>query len=135
MKKLMNKKGFTLIEMLVVIAIIAILVAIVIPVVGNSTVKAKQAADAANIRSAVAELSIANLTNEAPSTKVTAVDGEEGAFQYEITLKAGKFDKLDDLDTLGGLAKGEFANGAGDYTIKIAKNGTLSVPVKPEAES
>ena len=32
----MNKKGFTLIEMLVVIAIIAILVAIVIPVVGGN---------------------------------------------------------------------------------------------------
>ena len=50
----MNKKGFTLIEMLVVIAVIAILVSIVIPVVGDSTEKAKEARDAANIRSAIA---------------------------------------------------------------------------------
>ena len=46
-----RKKGFTLIEMLVVIAIIAILVAIVIPVVCETTSKARAAADAANLRS------------------------------------------------------------------------------------
>ena len=53
-----NKKGFTLIEMLVVIAIIAILVAVVIPVVNKSTEKAKAAADAANLRAVYAELNI-----------------------------------------------------------------------------
>ena len=51
----MNKKGFTLIEMLVVIAIIAVLVAIIIPTVSSATTKAKAAADAANLRAAVAE--------------------------------------------------------------------------------
>lgn len=61
--KMMNKKGFTLIEMLVVIAIIAILVAIVIPVVSNATTKAKEATDVANIRSAVAEYEIKTLTD------------------------------------------------------------------------
>ena len=49
MKK--NRKGFTLIEMLVVIAIIAILVAIIIPTVSNATSRAKAATDAANLRS------------------------------------------------------------------------------------
>ena len=49
MKK--NRKGFTLIEMLVVIAIIAILVAIIIPTVSNATLRAKAATDAANLRS------------------------------------------------------------------------------------
>ena len=57
MKK-MNKKGFTLIEMLVVIAIIAILVSIIVPAVGNSTVKAQAATDAANLRSVAAEIAI-----------------------------------------------------------------------------
>lgn len=54
----MNKKGFTLIEMLVVIAIIAVLVSIIVPVVGNSTTKAKAAADAANLRSIAASAAI-----------------------------------------------------------------------------
>lgn len=53
-----NKKGFTLIEMLIVIAIIAVLVAIVIPTVSSSTNKAKAAADAANLRSILAVLNV-----------------------------------------------------------------------------
>ena len=60
MKK-MNKKGFTLVEMLVVIAIIAVLVSIIIPTVTSSTDKAKAAADAANLRSAQAVVSIGML--------------------------------------------------------------------------
>ncbi len=57
----LNKKGFTLIEMLVVIAIIAILVAIMIPIVTGATTKARAATDAANLRTAKASLSIAYL--------------------------------------------------------------------------
>jgi len=54
MKKL-NKKGFTLVEMLVVIGIIAVLVAIVVPTVSSSTAKAAAATNAANLRSVLAE--------------------------------------------------------------------------------
>ena len=71
MKK-MNKKGFTLIEMLVVIAIIAILVSIIIPVVSSSTDKAKAATNAANLRSLKAELVTNMLTGDGsvPTTDV-----------------------------------------------------------------
>lgn len=78
----MNKKGFTLIEMLVVIAIIAILVAIVIPVVGNSTEKAKEAKDAANIRAAIAEVTTTALTGTATPVEVTlSQSGEFDSFK------------------------------------------------------
>ena len=63
MKK-MNKKGFTLIEMLVVIAIIAVLVSIIIPTAMNSTNKAAAASNAANLRSLKAEITTAYLTND-----------------------------------------------------------------------
>lgn len=50
-----NKKGFTLAELLIVVAIIAVLVAIAIPIFTSQLEKSRQAADAANIRSAYAE--------------------------------------------------------------------------------
>jgi len=65
-----NKKGFTLIEMLVVIAIIAVLVSIVIPTVSSSTAKAQAATNAANLRSLKAELTTAMLTTDS-TTGVT----------------------------------------------------------------
>ena len=68
MKKLTNKKGFTLIEMLVVIAIIAILVAIIIPVVQSSTTKAAAATDAANLRSYKAEITTHYLSKDGKVT-------------------------------------------------------------------
>ena len=46
--------GFTLVEMLIVVAIIAVLVAVSIPVVGASLEKAREATDAANERAAKA---------------------------------------------------------------------------------
>ena len=69
----MNKKGFTLIEMLVVIAIIAILVAIIVPTVASSTNKAKGAADAANFRSLAAEAAIDLMTGSGTTASGTIV--------------------------------------------------------------
>ena len=63
--KMRNKKGFTLMEMLIVIAIIAVLVAIAIPTFSGALTKAKQGADVANIRALYAEWQIAMLTDEA----------------------------------------------------------------------
>ena len=48
--KKLNKKGFTLAELLIVIAIIAILVAIAVPIFTSELEKAKIARDKANIR-------------------------------------------------------------------------------------
>ena len=58
LKKLTNKKGFTLMEMLIVVAIIAVLVAIAIPTFNGALTKSKEAADVANIRAYYAECQI-----------------------------------------------------------------------------
>ena len=47
-----NKKGFTLAELLIVVAIIAVLVAISIPIFTSQLEKSKEAVDAANLRAA-----------------------------------------------------------------------------------
>ncbi len=51
-----SKKGFTLAELLIVIAIIAVLIAIMFPVFGAQIDKAKAAAELANVRAKYAEL-------------------------------------------------------------------------------
>jgi prepilin-type N-terminal cleavage/methylation domain-containing protein len=59
-----NKKGFTLAELLIVVAIIGVLVAISIPIFTSQLEKAREATDAANIRSLYAEVQTAALTGE-----------------------------------------------------------------------
>ena len=59
-----NKKGFTLAELLVVVGIIAVLIAIAIPVFSGQVEKAREAVDAANIRSKYAELMSDQLTGD-----------------------------------------------------------------------
>lgn len=103
----MNKKGFTLIEMLVVIAIIAVLVAIVIPVVGNSTEAAKEAADAANIRAAISEVTTKALLGDPTATKTVK------------TTQTGEFKENEDLENIGGFELSIF-NVAAETTITVS---------------
>ena len=57
-----RNRGFTLMEMLIVVAIIAVLAAIAIPVFNGSLPKAKVAADMANVRAYYAELQTQYIT-------------------------------------------------------------------------
>ena len=74
MRKMMNRlnkrEGFTLAELLIVVAIIAVLVAIAIPVFNSQLEKSRESTDAANIRAAYAEIAAAALTD--PDTAATA---------------------------------------------------------------
>ena len=51
-----SRKGFTLAELLIVVAIIAVLVAVAIPVFGSQLEKSREAADLANVRAAYAKV-------------------------------------------------------------------------------
>ena len=64
LKKFTNKKGFTLMEMLIVVAIIAILIAVAIPTFNNALNKAKVGTDTANIRSGYAAAKVEVLTGK-----------------------------------------------------------------------
>lgn len=59
-----NRRGFTLIEMLVVIAVIAILVSIAIPTVTVATEKAREAVDLSNVRSAYSKVMLAAMMGD-----------------------------------------------------------------------
>ena len=57
-----RKQGFTLMEMLIVVAVIAILIAVAIPVFSNSLHKSRVATDWANLRSYYAQLQLEQMT-------------------------------------------------------------------------
>ncbi len=67
-KKRNNESGFTLLEMMIVVAIIAVLVVISIPTFTGILEKGREATDLANVRSAYAEVMIAAITQDTTST-------------------------------------------------------------------
>lgn len=133
MKKLTNKKGFTLIEMLVVIAIIAVLVAIIIPVVTNSTVKAAAAANAANMRSLKSEIATSYLQDQSDTNKdlTMATTGEGDSQVTTITLKGSiVYPAMKAVgDYCGKSAGGSTTNGTTDDTkwVITYKNNSVNV--------
>ena len=67
-KKFKNNTGFTLAELLIVVAIIAVLVAIAIPIFTTQLEKSREATDLANVRAAYAEVMMAAITGDTSAT-------------------------------------------------------------------
>ena len=106
-----GKKGFTLMEMLIVIAIIAILIAIAIPIFTAQLEKAGESADAANVRAEYAEVMAAIL--EHPATAIAADD-------HKITLQQGQ-DGWQNTDIENGLNALKTGSDGG---VEVAISGT-----------
>ena len=93
MKK-MNKKGFTLAELLIVVAIIAVLVAVAIPVFTAQLEKSRDAVTVSNLRSAYAEATSTYLMSDgkafgAATDHVSAAAATGG--KQEVTVKGVGF--------------------------------------------
>ena len=91
MRKMKNKKGFTLMEMLIVVAIIGILIAIAIPTFNNALNKARVSADEANLRSYYAEVVADHMLNETKWPDAVTDSDEVKVDGVEYTLQAGKY--------------------------------------------
>ena len=63
-----NKKGFTLAELLIVVAIIAVLTAVAIPIFTSQLEKSREATDIANLRAAKAAAVTAMLSGDIDNT-------------------------------------------------------------------
>ena len=86
MKTKVNKKGFTLAELLIVVAIIAVLVAISIPIFASQLEKSRDATDEANVRSAIAEVTAAVLSDDKKDSGNGDVTYKDGT--YTMIVKA-----------------------------------------------
>lgn len=131
-----NKKGFTLAELLIVVAIIAVLVAISIPIFTSQLEKAREATDEANIRSIYAQLSADVLTENtsadaddcpvAASYTVTKTgDVTTGTATYAMTQsKAGLVAGDSASITIGGVTISSVNFKKGTCTITIKDDGS-----------
>ena len=123
MKK--NNRGFTLAELLIVVAIIAVLVAIAIPVFTTQLEKSREATDVANVRSAYAGVVTDYLTNAGATTATVAAQQKVDGWQT---------DPAPYLEIMYGASTSSLTFGTpvnGNYTITIDANG--SVTVTPES--
>ena len=112
-----NKKGFTLAELLVVVAIIAVLVAIAIPIFTSQLEKAKESTDAANLRALYAET----------ATQALQDDGKETTSENSVTLtQTGDWEYIDDIAGVSTKSDGFPKEKDSEVYCKIAADGTVS---------
>ena len=100
-----KRKGFTLAELLVVVAIIAVLVAIAIPIFTSQLEKSREATDAANIRSQYAQVMTDAITDGGN------VNGKDVYGAIELKQKKDNWQDT----TLGNNLHGLFQEIVGEY--------------------
>lgn len=119
--KLKKQGGFTLVEMLIVVALIAILIAISIPAISQSLEKAKVATDTANERSAMA-LAIIKLTT-ADATELADLKGTNKTWYYDVNETQGELTATKPTGVGYGQSKGYIGGIIKiTYTITSDKN-------------
>lgn len=118
MKK--SRKGFTLAELLIVVAIIAVLVAVAIPVFGSQLEKSREAADLANVRAAYAKV---------------LTEANMGIYNEPVTvdLKQKQSDwQSADVITIGGISHSVKEGDTENWIGKPGANGTCVISFDQE---
>ena len=115
-----NKNGFTLMEMLIVIAIIAVLIAVAIPVFASQLEKAREATDLANVRSAYAQVSTEALLGDSETT-VTV----------NLKQKQADWQSVDPVN-IGGIVHSKSQGDTKNWMGVAAPNGTCVVSYKED---
>lgn len=115
-----NKNGFTLMEMLIVIAIIAVLIAVAIPVFASQLEKAREATDLANVRSAYAQVSTEALLGDSEAT-VTV----------DLKQKQADWQSVDPVN-IGGIVHSKSQGDTKNWIGVAEPNGTCVVSYKED---
>lgn len=115
-----NKNGFTLMEMLIVIAIIAVLIAVAIPVFASQLEKAREATDLANVRSAYAQVSTEALLGDS-----------EASVTVNLKQKQADWQSVDPVN-IGGIVHSKSQGDTKNWIGVAAPNGTCVVSYKED---
>ncbi len=92
MRKMMNKKGFTLVELMIVVVILGILVAIAVPIYSAVTENAKRKACQGNIRIIRSNMASYVMTGGDDGGYITSTAAVNGSAMYDCTVFKGMFD-------------------------------------------
>ena len=115
MKRKRNRSGFTLMEMLIVIALIAVLIAIAIPVFASQLEKSREATDLANVRAAYAQVS---------------TEAQLGNFEATVTVdlkqKQADWQSVDPVN-IGGIVHYKNQGNTDNWKGVASPNGTCVV--------
>ena len=118
MKK--NNKGFTLAELLIVVAIIAVLVAIAIPVFTTQLERSREATDLANIRAAYAEAMTEYIATGKSASATGSIRQQDSEWHIDHQLNT----RIDGSETPLSLSN---VNPGGSFTVAVDSTGSLSV--------
>ncbi len=124
-----NRKGFTLAELLIVVAIIAVLVAIAIPVFTTQLEKSREATDVANVRSAYAEVITSYLGNPTATSPSITVKAQQKVANWQtspqpvLTYQGGD-------GTQGTYSFSAVVDGNYTVTLSVGDNGVVTPDVK-----
>ena len=84
-----NKRGFTLAELLVAVAIIAVLVGISIPIFTSQLEKSRESTDLANVRAAYAEVMAEAIEKEKPKPITVNLKQKQNNWQSSLPITIG----------------------------------------------
>ena len=118
MFKKLNKKGFTLAELLVVVAIIGVLVAVSIPIFTAQLEKAREATDLANLRAAYAA-GVAEVLDDEPSEDTEWVYTTDAQLKASGTAITGKASQTGWQSTNPNLGWTTYAGEASGKSLKV----------------
>ena len=125
--KLKENSGFTLIEMLIVVAVIAVLVAVSIPMVSSALDRVRCTTDAANERSAKAIAAVQFLSGEIKGAAES--EGTNGAYLYKAGDGTGTLVPWSDSIEKGSAYGKCVTHGHQDayLWVKVLEDGTIQL--------
>lgn len=129
-----KQKGFTLAELLIVVAIIAVLVAVGIPIFVSQMEKSREAVDLANIRSQYVLMMMDVISGDYDPSNDYRVDLKQVAagwqsFEEDANPLKRLFHEVIGQPGKGGYATMKYDSAAGDKVTLVFDGGSNSVPV------